>query len=444
MVVVVGDLQRTRRQEQAHGELAGFAGPALLAQACDERLAALVRDGDKNAFAAIVARYRAELERHCRRMLPAARAEDALQQALASAYVALSRGARPAALRPWLYAIARNAAIDGLRERQAECLDDAGEIGGLAQTHDIVAGRESLRSVVRAVADLPERQREVIVRQEFEGLSQEQIAADLGLTAGAVRQLAHRARASVRAAAAALVPAPLWRLLPWQLSPTGSGGVVAGSALGAIAGKAAIVLVAATAAGGALQVASGHPAAPSRPPAHVAAPRVVGAPAGLPPAAGADERAVAGSSANTVTATAKRHAAVTGAPSAPGRDGAGSSGGGTPSAAAAPAGRAGDAPAPGQDQQPAAAPQDGAEVHGGASHQTAGSASADDHPSAPSADAPEDVSGVDAAPAPAAPAADTPAPPDDKLTPTVDHGGGPPAPTLAPSSISTSISGSSG
>jgi hypothetical protein len=44
---------------------------------------------------------------------------------------------------------------------------------------------------------------------ELEGRSRRQLAAELGLTEGAVRQLVHRARDAVRAAMAACVPFPL-------------------------------------------------------------------------------------------------------------------------------------------------------------------------------------------------------------------------------------------
>jgi RNA polymerase sigma factor (sigma-70 family) len=197
-----------RRDGRPCNQLAGLAGPELLAGASDERLVALAGDGDENAFAAIVARYRVALERHCRRTLPPSRAEDALQQTFTSAYVALRGGAAPAALRPWLFAIAHNAAVDGLRDRQAYDLDRFTYPAGADPTCEVVTQREALRAVLRALAALPSRQRHVIVRQEFDGRSHEQIAAELGLTRGAVRQLAHRARSSVRAAAA-LAPVPL-------------------------------------------------------------------------------------------------------------------------------------------------------------------------------------------------------------------------------------------
>jgi hypothetical protein len=94
----------------------------LLAGASDERLVALAHAGDEQAFAAIVERYRAPLLRYCRGFVSGAAAEDAVQQTFINAYSALSRdddSRVPAALRPWLYRIAHNAALNVARDPQA-------------------------------------------------------------------------------------------------------------------------------------------------------------------------------------------------------------------------------------------------------------------------------------------------------------------------------------
>src|SRR3954451_16656648 len=102
-------------------DLTGLAGSGLLAAASDERLGDLARAGDERAFGAIVERYRAPLLRYCLGFLPAAQAEDALLQTFINAYAALSKddGRAPAALRPWLYRVAHNAALNVARDPQA-------------------------------------------------------------------------------------------------------------------------------------------------------------------------------------------------------------------------------------------------------------------------------------------------------------------------------------
>lgn len=322
-MVVLAEHPCERGGGRMRGELVGLAGPALLARETDERLAALVREGDENAFAALVERYRRPLERHCRRTLPPARAEDALQQAFARAYLALVRGAEPASVRGWLYTIAHNTAVNGLRDRQAESLDEVADLHAQRQPDDILAGREALRSVVRAVGGLPSRQRHVLVRQELDGRSHEQIASELGLTTGAVRQLAHRARASVRAAAAAVIPAPIWRLLPGQLGRSGGGELIAGSAFGAIVGKTAVALIAVAAAGGAVELTVARPAS---------APQAAAESAAL--------RAPAPAATGTAPATG-RHAPTAGVPGRGDAAGAGSQRRGTPSPGLRPAAEVG-------------------------------------------------------------------------------------------------------
>ena len=66
-----------------------------------------------------------------------------------------------------------------------------------------------MRRTLTGLAALPEAQREALLRTAVEGRSQEQVAAELGLSEGAVRGLVYRARAALRAAATALTPAPL-------------------------------------------------------------------------------------------------------------------------------------------------------------------------------------------------------------------------------------------
>ena len=103
--------------------------------------------------------------------------------------------------------------------------------------------------MVGAVRALPPKQRQVIVRHALDGESHERIAADLGVSAGSIRQLAHRARQTVREAAAGFLPVPVLRWLPFLEAGSTSGG---GSGAAA---KVAVALAVVTAGGGAAEVA---------------------------------------------------------------------------------------------------------------------------------------------------------------------------------------------
>ena len=159
--------------------------------------------GDERAFDAIVDRYRAPLARHCRRFLAPAPADDALQQTFINAHASLTNPAAtlPLALKPWLYRIARNAALNIARDPQLALGPVPDDLLGRDQPEDVFARRERFDHFVGAIDALPDSQRHVIVRHAFHGDSHERIAADLGMSAGAIRQLAYRARGTLRAAA---------------------------------------------------------------------------------------------------------------------------------------------------------------------------------------------------------------------------------------------------
>ena len=103
--------------------------PRLLKLASDERLVALVRHGDERAFEAIYDRHNRGILAFCRHMLGSREeAEDAVQHTFLSAYRVLRDSEQDVALRPWLYAIARNRCLSMLRaRREDDPLADAAE-----------------------------------------------------------------------------------------------------------------------------------------------------------------------------------------------------------------------------------------------------------------------------------------------------------------------------
>jgi RNA polymerase sigma factor (sigma-70 family) len=181
----------------------------LLRTQSDDRLVALARAGHERAFEAIVERYRKPLVRACRRVLPEARAEDAVQQALVAAWTGLARGDDVRELRPWLYRIAHNTALNQLRISGY----DHDELHSLltigAGPEDELERRHVARATLTGLAALPERQREALLQVAVQGRGQEEVARALGISEPAVRQLVHRARTRLRTAATALTPMPL-------------------------------------------------------------------------------------------------------------------------------------------------------------------------------------------------------------------------------------------
>ncbi len=246
----------------------------LLSHQDDRRLAALAGAGHEPAFEAIVRRHHGALLRHSARIVGADRAEDVLQQALLNAYRALLRGDEVADLAPWLHRVVHNAALSALRSHpQAASELDGAEATVLAaeSAEDAVARRERLRETVASVRDLPDRQREALLLQAAEGRSYDEIAAHLGLTDGAVRQLLNRARGRLRAGVTVLTPIDLLLRLGGTEAQAAAAVLAAGGAGGAgLLAKGAVVAAGVAALGGAATVVSAapdvRPAAPATTP----------------------------------------------------------------------------------------------------------------------------------------------------------------------------------
>jgi RNA polymerase sigma factor (sigma-70 family) len=220
-------------------EPARHAGTALLRSQSDARLVDLTRDGNERAFEAIVQRYRRPLLRYCGRLLSPQRAEDAVQQAFLSAHRSIHAGDAELNLRPWLYRIAHNAALNLLRQHGYDHEQVSEEIDGVETPPQAFERHERLRTVVAAVQELPERQRSAIVLQAVEGRSYDEIASELGVSDGAVRQLLNRARNTLRDAAAAITPTGLLT----RFAATGGDGSVAERVAQVVAGTGGGALV---------------------------------------------------------------------------------------------------------------------------------------------------------------------------------------------------------
>jgi RNA polymerase sigma factor (sigma-70 family) len=247
---------------------------ALLRTQSDQRLAALAADGHERAFEAIVERYRRPLLGHARRLLSDARAEDAVQQALLAAWAALRRGDDVEHVGAWLHRIVHNTALNARRGPT----EDPAELGEVAGTggapHDELERRLAIRETLTHMAELPERQRAALLHTALQGRSHQEVAAALGLTDGAVRQLVHRARTALRAAATALTPAPVvgWLasagarsepLVP-RIGELVAGGASAGAAAGLVKTGAAVVAVSGAVAGSAAVYEDARVDRPSR------------------------------------------------------------------------------------------------------------------------------------------------------------------------------------
>ena len=165
----------------------------------DEALASRAAAGNTAAFAALCERYHEPLLGYCRSiLLNTEDAHDATQSALENALRALPRREPGRALKPWLYRIAHNEAINIVRRRQP--------VAGGIDTDDLVSvpgpevdseQRTRLAQLVDDLRMLPERQRGALVMRELSGLSYDEIGLALGVSNEAARRAVFDARTAL-------------------------------------------------------------------------------------------------------------------------------------------------------------------------------------------------------------------------------------------------------
>jgi RNA polymerase sigma factor (sigma-70 family) len=165
----------------------------------DERLAALVADGDERAFETLYERYREPIGRYCRSIVHHTEdARDAQQNAAIAALAALRRCPPTGKVKPWLYRIAHNESIDVLRRRRAhEELSD--ETPSQLEPQERLVSWEALLIDLRS---LPERQRAALLMRELAGLEYDEIGIALETTGVGARKVVFEARAALHETAA--------------------------------------------------------------------------------------------------------------------------------------------------------------------------------------------------------------------------------------------------
>lgn len=169
-------------------------------------LIARARDGEEEAFAALVDRYAKPVVNFAWRQLgDATEAEDVAQDVFVRAWRHMGTfKPEKAAFSTWLFQIARNASIDRLRlrkRRPVESLDAMVVSPPSPQAGpDADARRSELgAAIARAVARLPEEQRTAFILAEYHGQSVREMASVLSCSEKAVENRLYRARQFLRA-----------------------------------------------------------------------------------------------------------------------------------------------------------------------------------------------------------------------------------------------------
>ena len=156
----------------------------------------------REEFLALVSDVRPELHRYCARLTGSAiEGEDIVQEALAKAFYAMSLANELPPLRPWLFRIAHNTALDYLkshRHRYTEVRDDLDELASSIDPTDGTALRAALASFLA----LPIAQRSAVILKDVLDHSLEETSSLLDTTVPAVKAALVRGRAALREAKA--------------------------------------------------------------------------------------------------------------------------------------------------------------------------------------------------------------------------------------------------
>jgi RNA polymerase sigma factor (sigma-70 family) len=188
-----------------------MAGDSLLASQLEGR----------RRFLELVADLRPELHRYCARMTGStADGEDIVQDTLARAYYLLPEMTELPPLRPWLFRIAHNRALDHLKRYEARMSEPLEAVKDSARDPapdpgDAIAHEQAVHAAVSRYVELAPAQRSCVILKDVLGHSLEEIGALLELTLPAVKAALHRGRLRLRE----LAGAPAAAAVPRRTSP---------------------------------------------------------------------------------------------------------------------------------------------------------------------------------------------------------------------------------
>lgn len=148
------------------------------------------RRGEEAAWEELYARFSPSVHAILLARLTPADAEEATQEVFIAAHRRLEQLREPAALGPWLHAMARNAAVDRHRSNRREPRREP--LFEQASATDGGSDAELRERVLHHIQSLPDAYKETLILRLVEGLSGPEIATVTGLTAASVRVNLHR------------------------------------------------------------------------------------------------------------------------------------------------------------------------------------------------------------------------------------------------------------
>ena len=183
------------------GGLPGADVPGAPTPAVDAELVERARQGDSEAFEALVRRHLAAALASARPLVRTDEdAEDVCQDAFVRALERLEDCREPERFRSWLISIVRNRAHNVRKYQRRREMDDLETTVAAARDRpDRDLDQAELgRTLSWALAQLTEKQRAVVLLHDYEGWRHAEIGQRLGMSAGACRFSLHSARKRLR------------------------------------------------------------------------------------------------------------------------------------------------------------------------------------------------------------------------------------------------------
>ncbi|HEY3676839.1 MAG TPA: sigma-70 family RNA polymerase sigma factor [Candidatus Tumulicola sp.] len=152
----------------------------------------------RDRFMELVETLRPELHRYCARMTGSViDGEDVVQEALAKAYYALGQTMEPPNLKPWLFRIAHNTAMDFLKRADRKNVDLVADVPERAEAEAAGVDPALVEAALTVFIELPPVQRGALILKDVLGHSLEEVADTMGTSVGAVKAALFRARANL-------------------------------------------------------------------------------------------------------------------------------------------------------------------------------------------------------------------------------------------------------
>jgi RNA polymerase sigma-70 factor, ECF subfamily len=152
----------------------------------------------RERFLELVAELRPELHRYCARLTGSIiEGEDVVQDTLAKAYYTLSTAVEMPPLRPLLFRIAHNTAMDALRRYEHRRVEPMAEVPEPAPPGEQIDA-DTVGAALATFLELPVAQRSAVILKDVLGCSLEEIADTTASSVSAVKAALFRGRSALR------------------------------------------------------------------------------------------------------------------------------------------------------------------------------------------------------------------------------------------------------